>query len=393
MSDQLLICNCKLFNAIEQDELVDILIESGSIVQIGKVNERREYASVINANERVTAPGFIDIHIQGAGGADILDGTEEALVTMSRTLARLGTTSFLATTVVKPDRNNRHLKVTARYVNRELGGAIILGMHLEGPFINLKKSGGISKNSIFPPSLKALKEIRDIAGDTLKMMTIAPELEGNLEIIYKLVEEDVIASFGHSNATYIETKKGFSAGIKHVTHIFNVMPPLHHREPGPLLAIFESDDITVQIISDGVHVHPGIVNLVYRNIGKDRCICITDGVQAMGLPDGKYIYNIREYESKDGTARYLDGTLIGTTLSAWEIARKFMEFTNCSLEIAINTITKNPAKLLGIEDKKGSIDVGKDADLVILDHDNSIWLTIINGKVVFEKQLRILDKD
>ncbi|MCK4448291.1 MAG: amidohydrolase family protein, partial [Candidatus Marinimicrobia bacterium] len=211
MSDQLLIRNCKLFNAIEQDGFVDILIESGSIVQIGKVNERREYASVINANGGVTAPGFIDIHIQGAGGADILDGTEEALVTMSRTLARLGTTSFLATTVVKPDRNNRHLKVTARNVNRELGGAIILGMHLEGPFINLKKSGGISKNSIFSPSLKALKEIRDIAGDTLKMMTIAPEIEGNLGIIYKLVEDDVIASFGHSNATYIETKKGFSA--------------------------------------------------------------------------------------------------------------------------------------------------------------------------------------
>lgn len=393
MPDQLLIRNCKLFNAIRQDGFVDILIESGSIVQIGEVNERREYASVINANERITAPGFIDVHIQGAGGADILDGTEKALETMSRTLARLGTTSFLATTVVKPDQNNRHLNITARNVNRELGGAIILGMHLEGPFINLKKSGGISKNSIFPPSLKALKEIRDIAGNTLKMMTIAPELEGNLKIIYKLVEDDVIASFGHSNATYIETKKGFSAGIKHVTHIFNAMPPLHHREPGPLLAIFESDDITVQIISDGVHVHPGIVNLVYRNIGKDRCICITDGVQAMGLPDGKYIYNIREYESKDGTARYLDGTLIGTTLSAWRIARKFMEYTNCSLEIAINTITKNPAKLLGIEDKKGSIDVGKDADLVILDHDNSIWLTIINGKVVFEKQLRILDKD
>jgi len=132
MPDQLLIRNCKLFNAIRQDGFVDILIESGSIVQIGEVNERREYASVINANERITAPGFIDVHIQGAGGADILDGTEKALETMSRTLARLGTTSFLATTVVKPDQNNRHLNITARNVNRELGGAIILGMHLEG---------------------------------------------------------------------------------------------------------------------------------------------------------------------------------------------------------------------------------------------------------------------
>jgi N-acetylglucosamine-6-phosphate deacetylase len=163
------------------------------------------------------------------------------------------------------------------------------------------------------------------------------------------------------------------------------MRSLHHRDPGPLAAIFENKNISVQIISDGHHLHPSIVNLIYQLIGGDRCICITDGMHGIGLPDGFYFYNGKKYESKDGAARYLNGTLIGSTTSLANIALKFMRFTRCSLETAINTVSKNPARLLNIYDRKGSLDIGKDADIILFDKDNSIFATIVRGRIVYKK--------
>lgn len=381
----LLLKNCRLYDSLIENEFADILIDGKTIVQIDKNIKTAPQTEVIDANGRLTAPGFIDVHIQGAGGADILDGSVESLERMSKTLASMGTTGYLGTTVVKPKEGNKHINVAKEYVNKDLGGAVLLGFHFEGPFINIKKKGGLDPSGIFEPSIEKMKEILKLTNGTLKMMTIAPELPGNLEIIRMLVENNVIASFAHSDATYEEALKGFDAGINHVTHIFNAMPPLSHRVPGPLAAIFENDSITAQVISDGHHLHPAIVNVIYRIIGPERCICITDGMQGMGLPEGNYMYNGREYVSNAGAARYLDGTLIGSTMSLGNIALKFNEFTGCTLEQAFHTISKNPAKLLGIDDRKGTIEVGKDADIVIFDNDNSIFRTLINGKVVFGK--------
>ena len=385
MDSTLLIKNCRLLDPPHKEKSVDILIKDKIIERTGEIDlPEIETDSVINADGRIASPGFIDVHIQGAGGADILDGTKGALQTISKTLSRFGVTGFLATTVVKPDQNNKHLINIVNNIETDLGGAKILGIHLEGPFVSLKKRGGISPDSIYPPSEQSLNEILDVTGSHLKMMTIAPEIKDNLEIIKNLRARNVIASFGHSDATYEQTKEGIRAGINHVTHIFNAMRTLHHRDPGPLPAIFETGSISAQIISDGVHIHKGVVKLLYKILGQDRCICITDGIQAMGLPEGRYFYNGREYESKNGAARYLDDTLIGTSLSVGEIAQRFRKFTDCSLGISLDTITKNPAKLLGIYNK-GSIDVGKDADIAILDYDSSIWLTLVNGKVVYRK--------
>jgi N-acetylglucosamine-6-phosphate deacetylase len=194
---------------------------------------------------------------------------------------------------------------------------------------------------------------------------------------------NVIPAFAHSNASYEETKKGFEAGINHVTHIFNAMPGLHHRNAGPLNAVFENETITAQIISDGHHLHSSTVKTLYKILGHERCICITDGIQAIGLPEGRYSYNGREYESKGGAARYLNGTLIGSAMSLLEIVFKFIEFTDCTLEEAINSASKNPATLLGLN--KGDIEVGKDADIIILDKDNSLFLTVVNGRVIYKK--------
>jgi N-acetylglucosamine-6-phosphate deacetylase len=217
------------------------------------------------------------------------------------------------------------------------------------------------------------------------MMTIAPEVNGSLGIIRRLVDSDIVASFAHSDADYEQTLAGIEAGISHVTHLFNAMSGVHHRAPGPLVAIFESEEVTAQLIADGVHIHPPVLRCAFEILRPSRIVLITDGMQAMGLPDGKYVYNGIEYESKNGTARYKDGTLIGTALGLSELLKKLIGFTNCSLDTAIRMVTENPAKVLGIDDRKGSIATGKDADLVLLNDDLSVQTTIVGGKIVFGK--------
>jgi N-acetylglucosamine-6-phosphate deacetylase len=385
MPERLLINNCRLFNAPDDKQTTSILVEDGVISHIGQIDSGADREETLDAEGRTAAPGFIDIHIQGAGGADILDGTPEALRTISRTCARFGTTGFLATTVFRPRGENEHVAVTAEHVGRSLGGASLLGIHLEGPFISTEKKGMIQPSCICPPSVDVLDEILAMTGSNLRIMTIAPEPAQSLPIISRLVDAGVVASLGHTNATYEQTIEGFSAGISHVTHLFNAMPTLHHRSPGPLAAILESEQITAQLISDGVHIHPAVVKLAFDALGADRTIPITDGMQALGLPDGRYVYNGIEYQSKEGTARYKDGTLIGTALGLNQLLGRLMAFTGCPLEVAIRMVTENPARLLGIQDRKGDIRPGLDADLILLEVDLSVHTTIVGGEIVFRK--------
>ncbi len=385
MAQRLLITNCRLFDVADSSQTSSVLIEDGIISRVGQIDSAAGCDNILDAKGRTIAPGFIDVHIQGAGGADILDATPDALKTISQTSARFGATSFLATTVFNPKQDNDHLALVAEYAGRDLGGANLLGIHLEGPFISPQKKGMILPECIRAPSLKLLQKIQDVTKDQLKMMTIAPELPGNIGIIQHLVDSDIIASFGHSNATYEQTLDGFDAGISHVTHLFNAMPPLHHRSPGPLLAIFQTKAVTTQLICDGVHIHPSVLRFAFGLLGPTRVIPITDGMQAIGLPDGKYFYNGIEYEARNGTARYKDGTLIGTALGLSQLLQKLVTLTDCRPDIAIRTVTENPARLLGIEKRKGSIAPGKDADLVLLEHDCSVHTTIVGGKIVYHK--------
>jgi N-acetylglucosamine-6-phosphate deacetylase len=377
----LVIPNCRLYDAPEGAPSSTVLIQDGRIEAVGAPARAER---VLDAGGRMIAPGFIDVHIQGAGGADVLDAMPEALEKMSRTCARFGVTSFLATTVYKPGQENRHLKVAAECVGRDLSGARLLGTHLEGPFIAPQKRGMIQPDCIALPSPAILDDIYTLLGDTLKMMTVAPELPGSAAIIRALVDHGTVASFGHSKATYDETVRGFGMGITHVTHLFNAMASLHHRDPGPLAAIFERPDITCQVITDGVHIHPAVLRLAVHALGPERFVTITDGMHAMGLPDGHYVYNKLAYESKDGTARYKDGTLIGTALGLSQMLARLTRFAPCSAGTAIKTVTENAARVLGLEQTTGCIAPGRDADLVILENDLSVHATIVAGQVVYE---------
>lgn len=378
----LILKNCQLYNQ-PMGRLTNIFIADGQIAAVA--DEVTEGSAVcIDIGGQIVSPGFIDIHIQGAGGCDILDGSVKSLRTISKTLAGFGVTGFLATSVVNPERGNAHLKVLAGHWRDDFGGARILGLHLEGPFINPAKRGGIAESAIYPASEKRLNEIFDITADSLKMMTIAPELKDSREVIDRLQAHGCIPSLGHTAANYQQTKRAFDWGIRHVTHVFNAMPPLHHREPGPLLAILDSADVSVQIISDGVHLHPGIARLLGRSLGFGRCICITDGIQAIGLPEGRYEYNGREYTSRAGVARYDDGTLIGTALALNEIGARFQKFTGCSLEEAVDSISLNPARLLGLDHRKGRLQPGYDADLVVMDREFGVKMTLLRGNIIFK---------
>jgi len=384
MTQRLLITNCRLYDAADDKQTISILIENGIIRQVGEIDVDTD-CEVVDVEGRIAAPGFIDVHIQGAGGADVLDGTVDGLEAISQTCARFGVTSFLATTVYNANGDNEHLALAAEHTGRNLGGANLVGTHLEGPFIAGNKRGMIQPGCTCPVSIEVLNKILDMTAGHLAMMTIAPEVEGSLEIIRRLVDSNIIASFAHSEANYKQTLEGIKTGISHVTHLFNAMSGIHHRSPGPLVAIFENKNVTAQIIADGVHIHPSVLKLAFDILGPERVLLITDGIQAMGLPDGHYVYNGIEYESQNGAARYKDGTLIGTALGLSELVKRFISFTDCSLDVAVKIVTENPAKVLGLADRKGSIAVGKDADLVLLDDDLSVQTTIVGGKIVYGK--------
>jgi N-acetylglucosamine-6-phosphate deacetylase len=222
----------------------------------------------------------------------------------------------------------------------------------------------------------------DAAGDALKIMCLAPEIPGNLEIIKRLKDNNIIAAFGHSDANYEESIKGFDAGIDHVTHFFNAMRSVHHRDPGPIPAILENSGISVEIIGDSHHVHPSLIRMVNKIKDPACIVCISDGISGVGLPEGIYTYNNMQYKSRDGLARYLDGTFIGSTMSLAKIARNYLNFTSSGLRKAIDTVTINPARILGIDDRKGSIEAGKDGDIVLLDKELNVRHTIIAGKLI-----------
>jgi len=381
----LLIRNCRLLELADFNA-VDVHVENGVIVRIGRGSGGHgpggRIDDTLDACGRILAPGFVDVHVQGAGGADVLDGTGNAIETISRTCARFGVTSFLATTVYMSGGENDHLTEAAGYTGGKTGGARLEGIHLEGPFISHEKRGMISPGCVCAPDGEVLDKILDLSNGTLRMMTIAPEVAGSLPLIRRLTDSGIIGSIGHTNGSYEETLRGFDAGISHATHLFNAMSPIHHRAPGPLIAVLLSESITAQIISDGVHLHPEIVRLARRMLGSDRVVLITDGMQAMGLPDGSYTYNGTPYRSENGTARYEDGTLIGTTLGMNSIVSRYRNFTGCSLNEALAAASANPARLLGLGER-GRVEPGMDADLIIIDEAINIYATIVAGNVVY----------
>ncbi len=292
-----------------------------------------------------------------------------------------GTTGLLATTVTAP------IEAIRGAISRvqEIDHPAILGMHIEGPFISPKRKGAQNPEFILKPSAERFNELVRGHENLIKIVTLAPELSGAERLIARIREMGAIPSLGHSDAIYEEAMEALNQGVALFTHLFDAMRGLHHREPGAVGAALDSDAY-VELICDGIHVHPAVVRLIAKAKGFERICLVTDAMSAAGLPDGEYSLGGLPVFVHDGAARLADGTLAGSTLTMDRAVRNFMEFTGCSLPQAVRTASLTPARLLGIADRKGSLEVGKDADLVIFDEELKIHYTIVGGEIVYARE-------
>ncbi|MED3622978.1 N-acetylglucosamine-6-phosphate deacetylase [Neobacillus thermocopriae] len=388
----ILIKNIQIYSEDRFIENGYIIMKNKKIIEVGVLSDLendQDYQIIEVPSGFIAVPGFIDVHIHGVNGADTMDATKEALDTMASALPKEGTTSFLATTITQERKEIEKALINAgEYMKTQAdqGKAEVLGIHLEGPFVNAKRAGAQPVHHIIDPNVSFLKEWLALSNHSIKLVTLAPEQPNGLEMVRYLKENGIIASIGHSDATYEQVVEAIEAGANHVTHLFNQMKGLHHREPGVVGAAFLHDELKAEIIADGVHVRPEMVKLAYQQKQREGLILITDSMRAKCLKNGTYDLGGQEVTVKDGKAVLEDGTLAGSILKLGQAFKNILNYTGCSIEDAIQMASVNPAKQLNIYDRKGSIAKGKDADIVILDHNREIFMTICRGEVAFHKE-------
>ncbi|MBU1427335.1 N-acetylglucosamine-6-phosphate deacetylase, partial [bacterium] len=365
-----------------------IIVEKGKIIEIVNKEELKTAtligAEVIEGKDKFIVPGYIDIHIHGGGGSDVMDGDYEAINQIAITHSHFGTTSFLPTTMtMSKDKIIRSLRSICKAAKKGTKGAEILGIHMEGPYINPEKKGAQKEEDIKKISIEEFLEFNQASGNLIRLVTIAPEMPGAIDLIKYLYKQGIIASVGHSNATYVQTRAGIQAGLSHVTHTFNAMRGLHHREPGVVGAALTSPELTVEVIADGIHIHPIVLKILTKIKDGEKIVLITDSMRATGLNEGTYDLAGQEVIVTKGQARLKDGTLAGSVLTMDKAVKNMVTKVGIPLPKAIQMASFNPAKSVGIDDKKGSLEPGKDADIVILNKNLETELTIVAGKIVY----------
>lgn len=350
-----------------------ILVREGVIEAIGPRDSLRLPVSgtEIHATDRAAVPGFIDIHVHGAAGHDVMEATPQALQAVTGKVAGFGTTSILATTVTAaPDDTCRAAAGISRYIVEQhastQASAEVLGIHFEGPFINKVRRGVHPVEWIQSPSEDLLGRFLHAAGGNARLMTIAPELLGAAPCIEAARKAGLVVSLGHTDANYEQTRFAIARGVRSATHTYNAMRPFTHRDPGVIGAVLTSPEISAELIADGVHVEEGAMKLLLQAKGHERVILVSDGLSATGMPDGKYMLGDFEITVSNGVCRNAAGVLAGSTLT---LDRALRNIVNLGVPLAdtVRMLTLNPASLLGIEFKKGSLRVGADADILLLD--------------------------
>ena len=359
-----------------------ILIRDGVIEAIGSRQDMRlpSGAAEISAGGQTAIPGFIDVHIHGAGGHDVMEGTEQAMSAVAGTLARHGTTSFVATTVTaSPDDTCRGVEGIARYITHQFAAlqpkAEVLGVHYEGPFISNVRRGVHPAEWIQLPSADLLQRFLRAAAGNARILTIAPELLGAVPCMKAARDAGVLVAMGHTDATYEQARAGIAQGARHAVHVYNAMRPFSHRDSGVIGAVLTSTDVTAELIADGVHVEEAAMRILLQAKGAGRVILISDGLSATGMPDGKYMLGKLEITVSGGVCRDAEGKLAGSTLTLDRALRNVVAL-GITLQDAVRMLTENPAKLLGIEFKKGALRTGADADIVLLDENlqvTNVW--------------------
>jgi N-acetylglucosamine-6-phosphate deacetylase len=353
-----------------------VVVEGTKIVTEASATE----AHVHDLSGHWVVPGFVDIHNHGGGGASFTSGTAEDVLRGVMTHRRHGTTTLVASTVTG---DMDFLAHRAGFLSELVEQGDLAGIHFEGPFISPCRKGAHSEELLRDPDPAEVRKLIDAARGTAKMVTLATELPGGIDSVRLLAEHGVIAAIGHTDATYEQTREAIDAGATVATHLFNAMPALGHRAPGPIAALLEDERITVELINDGTHLHPAALELAFRSAGAGRVAFITDAMDAAGFGDGRYQLGPLEVEVKDGVARLVEGhSIAGSTLTLDTAFKRAVTVDRIPVEDVVAAISANPAKLLGAYDRVGSLDPGKDADLVVLDADFALKGVMRRGEWV-----------
>jgi len=364
----------------------NITIQEGRIVSIGDEGNTRSLPELDAAGKRII-PGLIDAHTHGGVGVDVNHADTGDMIKLSQFYASQGVTGYLASIATDSEEATMGSVSEIRGAMAEGGenGAAILGIHLEGPFLSPDYKGAMAERYLKKADIDLFERYLEAAGGTVKYLTVSPEVTGALELIRKAVSLGVVVAMGHSGADYETAMTAIGAGVAASTHTFNGMGLLHQHRPSVMGAALESD-IYCEAICDGRHLHPAVVRLLLKTKGYDKVVAVTDSMMAAGLSDGRYVIAANEVEVVDGDAHLVsDGTRAGSTLTMIAALKNLMDFTGESLEKVIPLLTINPARLLHLDDKKGTLEPGKDADMIILDENLDVTAAIVGGKAVYER--------
>ena len=369
------------------------ICEDGRIKAVGSLSEIEPDpgSRIIDATGRVVMPGFIDTHFHGSGGDDIMANGAEGIRRISRALLKFGTTGYLATTVAaRHEELMRAVEDTIAAEEDDPFAAEILGLHIEGPYINLKFKGAQPEWGIRDPNFDECAQLLEAAEGRIKIMTIAPELPGGLEMIRTLARAGVAPSVGHSEADYDMALAAIEAGATRATHLFNAMSGVHHRKPGLAAAALNEPGLCAEMVCDGVHVNPRMVALAWKAKGRGGMTLVTDASAAQGMGDGVFTLGGFQIQVRGPLCTLMDGvTIASSTLTMNRAAANAISFAGMSLIDAAHTASFAPAEVCGVADRKGSIEVGKDADLAILNSDFSVSHTIRAGVVAYQAQTAV----